>query len=49
MKIDNTRKRDRDKKKKKKSTFETEVLSFMEKSLKTALDMALDEILKDWK
>ena len=29
--------------------MEAEIFSIMEKSLKTALDMALDEILKDWK
>lgn len=40
----------RDKKKKKKqSTLEAEIFSIMEKSLKTALDVALDEILKEWK
>ena len=49
MKIKNTSARDRDKKKKKKSSFESELLSIMEKSLKTALDKALDEILKDFK
>ena len=38
-----------DKKKKKQSTLEAEVFSIMEKSLKTALDIALDDILKDWK
>lgn len=46
-------KRDRDKsknrKKKKQSNLEAEVFSIMEKSLKTALDVALDDILKDWK
>ena len=35
--------------KKKKSVLEQELFSIMHKSLKTALDMALDEILKDWK
>ena len=42
---------DKDKKKKKteQSVLEAEIFSIMEKSLKTALDMALDEILKDWK
>ncbi len=39
----------KDKKKKKKSIIEQELLSIVEKSLKTALDMALDEILKDFK
>lgn len=47
----NTYNRDRDKKKKKKSqsVLEKEIFSIMEKSLKTALDAALDDILKDWK
>lgn len=39
----------KDKKKKKKSVLETEILHIMEKSLKKALDLALDEILKDFK
>ena len=41
--------RNKDKKKKKKSTLENEVFSIMEKSLKAALDAALDDIFKDWK
>lgn len=45
--------RDRDKsknrKKKKQSNLEAEIFSIMEKSLKTALDVALDDIMKDWK
>lgn len=45
--------RDRDKsknrKKKKQSNLEAEIFSIMEKSLKTALEVALDDILKDWK
>lgn len=48
----NTYNQDRDKKKKKKksqSVLEKEIFSIMEKSLKTALDAALDDILKDWK
>ena len=49
MKVGNTSARDRDKNKKKKSTLESEVFSIVEKSLKTALDKALDDILKDWK
>ena len=46
-----SQKKDKDKKKKKKeqSVLEAEIFSIMEKSLKTALNMALDEILKDWK
>ena len=41
--------RKRDKKKKKKSVLEAEILSLMQKSLKAALDAALDDIFKDWK
>ena len=42
--------RDKDKKKKKKqSTLEAEIFSIMEKSLKSALDIALDDIFKEWK
>ena len=37
------------KKKKKKSVLEAEILSFMRKSMKTALDLALDDLFKDWK
>ena len=37
------------KKKKKQSTLEAQIFSIMEKSLKTAVDMALDDIFKDWK
>ena len=41
--------RDQKKKKKKKNILEAEILSLMQKSMKTALDMALDEIFKDFK
>ncbi len=41
--------RDRRKKKKKKNTFEAEIFTFLQKSMKAALDTALDEIFKDWK
>ena len=42
--------KDREKKKKKKQSFlEAEIMRIMEKSLKTALDLALDDILKDFK
>ena len=41
--------RKRDKKKKKKSVLEAEILSLMQKSLKAALDAALDNIFKGWK
>ena len=37
------------KKKKKKSVLEAEILSFLQKSMKTALDLALDDIFKDFK
>ena len=37
------------KKKKKKSVLEAELLSFMQKSMKTALDLALDDLFRDWK
>ena len=43
------KKKDKDKKKKKKSVMEAEIMRFMEKSTKTALDLALDDIFKDWK
>ena len=42
--------KDKEKKKKKKqSILEAEVMRIMEKSLKTAIDLALDDILKEWK
>ena len=41
--------RDRRNKMKKKNTFEAEVFAFLQKSMKAALDTALDEIFKDWK
>ena len=37
-----------DKKKKKQSVLEKEIFSIMEKSMKTALDAAVDDLLKDW-
>ena len=43
------RKKDKDKKKKKQSVMEAEIMRFMEKSMKTALELALDDIFKDWK
>ena len=36
-------------KKRKQSILEAEVMRIMEKSLKTALDLALDDLLKDFK
>ncbi len=42
--------KDKEKKKKKKqSILEAEIMRIMQKSLKTAIDMALDDILKDYK
>ena len=50
MKVQKSDDREKEKRKKKKqSILEAEVMRIMEKSLKTALDMALDYILKDWK
>lgn len=43
------KKKDKDKKKKKQSVMEAEIMRFMEKSMKTALELALDDIFKDWK
>ena len=37
------------KKKKQQSIMEAEIFRIMEKSLKTAMDKALDDIFKDWK
>ena len=42
--------KEKDKKKKKKqSILEAEIMRIMQKSLNTALDLALDDILKDFK
>ena len=41
--------RDKKKKKIKMSVLEAEILSFMQKSMKTALDLALDDLFRDWK
>ena len=50
MKVQKSDDREKEKRKKKKqSILEAEVMRIMEKSLKTALDMALDDILKDFK
>ena len=43
------RDKNKNRKKKKQSTLEAEIFSIMEKSLKTALDVALDDIFNDWK
>ena len=50
MRVQSTSDREKEKKKKKQqSILEAEIMSIMEKSLKTALDKALDDIFKDWK
>ena len=41
--------RKKKKKEKKKSVLEAEILLFVQKSLKTALDLAMDDLFKDWK
>ena len=42
--------KDKEKKKKKKqSILEAEILRNLEKRLKTAIDLALEDIFKDWK
>ena len=43
------KKKDKDKKKKEKSVMEAEIMRFMQKSMKTALDLALDDLFRDWK
>ena len=50
MRIDNRKPKDKKKKpKQKQSVLEKEMINLMSKSLKTALDVALDDIFKDWK
>lgn len=39
----------RKKKKKKKSVVEAEILSFLQKNMKIALQAALDDLFRDWK
>ena len=39
----------KEKKKKKKSVLEAEIFMLMQKSLKAAMDAALDDIFKEWK
>ena len=46
----NTSQQEKDKKKKKReSELESFIFSVMEKSMKNALDAALNDLLKDWK
>ena len=40
--------RDKKKKKKDKSILEAEIFAIMERSLKQAMDMALNDIFKEW-
>ena len=44
-----TPRKDKDKKKKKKSVIEAEIMEILQKSMRTALDMTLDDLLKDFK
>ena len=44
------REREKEKRKKKQtSILEAQILRIIENSAKTAIDMALDDLLKDWK
>ena len=51
MRVDSTKDKEKKKKDKKcqQSILEKEIMSIMHKSMKAALDMALDDLLKDWK
>ena len=50
MRVQSQSDREKEKRKKKKqSILEAEIMRIMEKSMKTALDKALDDIFKDWK
>ena len=49
MRVDNTKDKDKKKKKRQQSILEKEIMSIMHKSMKAALDIALDDLLKDWK
>ena len=42
-------KNDQERKKKQETWLEQQILAIMEKSMKQALDMAIDDLLKDWK
>ena len=42
-------KKNQEKKKKQESWLEQQIIAIMEKSMKQALDMAIDDLLKDWK
>lgn len=49
MKTSNDKDKKKKDKKRKQSILEKEIMSIMQKSMRTALDMALDDLLKDWK
>ena len=51
MRVDNTKDKEKKKKDKKRqqSILEKEIMGIMHKSMKAVLDMALDDLLKDWK
>ena len=51
MRVDSTKNKEKKKKNKKRqqSILEKEIMSIRSKSMKAALDMALDDLLKDWK
>ena len=42
-------KKDQEKKKKQETWLEQQIFAIIEKSMKQALDMAIDDLLKDWK
>lgn len=42
-------KKDQEKKKRQENWLEQQIFAIMEKSMKQALDMAIDDLLKDWK
>ena len=47
MRIDRQKEKD-DKKKKRESEFEKMIFQIMEKSMKSALNAAIDDLTKDW-
>lgn len=44
-----SKQKEKDKKKKRENLLEKELFSLMQKSLKAALDAAIDDLLKSWK
>lgn len=47
--MSDTKKKKDEKRKKQKSILEAEIFAFMQKSTKSAIDAALNDILKEWK